>query len=346
MREGYELARKVRNLNNMTKGEKEKLQEKDFVEANEEVRPRKKRSRKTIGQEGSRKQTAIGLMVTLVLGLIFYLPKEFQGWWKNFSEPETITILKPVGDAPDVSEVIGFKVEIREKNDAKEVVEELLAELSGDYGVWVENLVSGEGFFINEEMSFGAASIGKMPVLLEYYRQVDKGEMDPEEVYVLLEKDRWEYGTGSMQNQPAGTEYTHQEIAELMANQSDNMAAQLMSKRMGEELPEEMVLGDAGEMFRDLYNDELLSKESKKLLFASLTDTVNEDRITAGVPSGVKVVHKFGSEEGIVNDCGIVYADNPYVICLMSTEVNDGQAQDVLPKISRVVWEWGVSTNP
>ena len=51
-------------------------------------------------------------------------------------------------------------------------------------------------------------------------------------------------------------------------------------------------------------------------------------------------MHKFGSEEGIVNDCGIVYGDDPYVICLLSDSVNDGEAQEILPKISRVVWEW------
>lgn len=89
-----------------------------------------------------------------------------------------------------------------------------------------------------------------------------------------------------------------------------------------------------------LYDNELVSKKSQKELFKNLTETVNEDRITAGVPTGVKVVHKFGSEEGIVNDCGIVYGDESYVICMLSMGVNEGEAQEVLPKISRVVWEW------
>ena len=72
----------------------------------------------------------------------------------------------------------------------------------------------------------------------------------------------------------------------------------------------------------------------------NLTDTVLEDRITAGVPSNTRVIHKFGSEAEVVNDCGIVEAKNPYVICVLSTGVNDGEAMELLPKISRVVWEW------
>ena len=133
----------------MNKENKEKLQEKDFVEGEEGIKRRRKRRRKTIGEEGSRKQTGVGLLITLVLGLMFYLPREVRDWWKDWNNPETITILKPVGDAKDVSEVIGFKVTIKEKQDVEEAVEELLKDLSGDYGVWVENLVTEEGFVIN-----------------------------------------------------------------------------------------------------------------------------------------------------------------------------------------------------
>ena len=319
--------------------------EKDFADEEVEVIKKKRRNRKTIGEEGSRKQTAIGLGVSLVLGLLFYLPKEFSNWWGKMNQVETITIEKPIGDSKDVSEVVGFKVVIKEKQDVREAVEEILKDLPGKYGVLVESLEGTESFSVNGLESFEVASLNKIPVLIEYYRQVDKGEIDPEEVYVLREKDRWEYGTGSMQNQPAGTEYSYDEVAFLVANVSDNMGAQLLSRWVDSELVDELVLEDIGTIFKDLYNGELLSKESRDKLFESLTETSNEDRITAGVPSGVRVVHKFGSEVGVVNDCGIVYplkgeTSADYVICLMASGVNEGQAQDIWPKISRVVWEW------
>lgn len=316
------------------------LKEKDFVDSDGEVKQRKKRKRKTIGEEGSRRQTVIGLIATLVLGLMFYLPAEFKNWWGKYNQTETITIEKPIGDSEDISSVVGFKVKIVEKQDAEKAVDELLKDLVGSYGIWVESFSSGEGFYINKSKIFKPASLNKIPVLIEYYSQVDSGEIDPNKSYILKEKDRWEYGTGSMQNQPAGTEYSYQEVADLVANQSDNMGALLLSSWVGEKLVDEISLNEMAEIFRDLYKDKLVSKESKEKLLLSLTDTVNEDRITAGVPSGVRVAHKFGSEEGIVNDCGIVYADEPYVICLMSSEINSGEAGEVLPKISRVVWEW------
>ena len=37
----------------------------------------------------------------------------------------------------------------------------------------------------------------------------------------------------------------------------------------------------------------------------------------------------------------MVEVKNPYVICLLSTGINDGEAEELLANISRVVWEWG-----
>ncbi|MEA3355088.1 MAG: serine hydrolase [Patescibacteria group bacterium] len=320
--------------------EKKNLLSKDFVDSDGEVKQRKKRKRKTIGEEGSRKQTAIGLIITLGLSLMFYLPTEFKNWWRKFNQVEMITIEKPIGDSEDISSVVGFEIVIKKKKDVEDVIDRLLNGLDGDYGIWVENLKTSEGFSINGSKVFQVASLNKIPILIEYYRQVDSGKIDPEEVYILEEEDRWEYGTGIIQNQPAGTEYSYEEVAELTANQSDNMGVKLLGGWVNKELVKEMTVEKMGNIFRDLYNEKLISKESRDKLFLSLTNTVNEERITAGVPSKVRVVHKFGSEEGVVNDCGIVYASEPYVICLMSSQVNSGEAEEVLPKISRVVWEW------
>jgi len=339
----------------MADDKKRDLQEKDFIEGGE-VRLRKRRSRKIIGEEGSRKQTAIGLAVTIALGLIFYMPTELKSWQK-FNNPETITILKPVGDEPDVSEIVGFKVEIKVKEDAEEVIKKMIKGLVGNYGVWVERLRDESGWGINEGVVFSAASVTKLPVLVAYYQAVDEGSLDPEEVYILKEKDRLEYGSGSMQSQPGGKEYVYREVARLVANQSDNMGEKIMIGWLGGEgkidglirswglsqtsvKKNETTPGETGELLKLVYEGELIAKESREELFKNLTETVLEDRIPAGVPTGVKVVHKFGSEEGIVNDCGIVYGDEVYGICVLTTGVNDGEAQEVLPKISRVVWEW------
>jgi len=292
------------------------------------------------------------LVITVALGLVFYLPKEVGRWWTEFNNPETITIYKPIGDSPDLSAVVGFTAEADEPVDAKAVVERLLEGLPGNYGIWVD-----QGLAIKADKVYTAASVIKLPVLTAYYQAVDAGNLDPEEIYTLVEADRWQYGTGNMQNQPEGTKYTYREIAKLAANQSDNMGAEVLIKKLGgysaaqrtvngwgltdtnlkenETTPEEI-----GDLLKRLEEGKLLTPDSREELFTNLTNTINEDRLPAGVPSGVTVVHKFGSEEGVVNDCGTVMAKKPYVVCVLSTGINAGEAEVVLPKISRVIWEW------
>lgn len=292
------------------------------------------------------------LAITVVLGLLFYLPKEIGQWWEEFNQPETITIYKPIGDSANLSAVVGFEAKAEAPTDARAVVEKLLEGLPGKYGVWVN-----EGLAIEAQEAYTAASVIKLPVLIAYYQAVDSGKINPEEIYTLVEADRWQYGTGSMQNQPEGTQYTYKEIAQLVGNQSDNMGAEILIKKLGgyssvqrvvtglgltsTDLKEnETTPAEIGDLFERLLTGKLLKADSREELFANLTNTVNEDRLPAGVPSGVQVVHKFGSEEGVVNDCGIVMAKKPYAVCVLSTEISSGEAEAVLPKISRVVWEW------
>lgn len=319
----------------MNQEEGQDLRDKDFVnEAGEVVK--KKRPRKTIGEEGSRKQTLIGLIATIVLGLMFYLPPQLKQWWQgldfNFGkENEVIRIERKTA---------GFKVEIRQNTDAEAVIAKILEGKIGQYGIYVIDLINNKKIGINENQKLTAASVAKLPLLIAYYQAVDKRKIDPETVYIVEEKDRVVYGSGSMQNSPAGTKFTYQEVADLTANQSDNMGAQLLQKFLKTTIPEEMTAEEAGKLWVNLYQNKLISDAGKEKLFNSLTNTISEDRIPAGVPEGVRVIHKFGSEAGVVNDCGIVEGKNPYVICLLSTDVNDGEAQELLPKISRVIWEW------
>ena len=292
------------------------------------------------------------LVITVALGLLFYLPREVSRWWQEFNQPDTITIYKPIGDSPDLSTVVGFTAKADQAGEAEAVIKQLLTGLPGNYGVWVD-----QGLEINSDQVYTAASVIKLPVLTVYYQAVDSGKVDPDEVYTLVEADRWEYGTGSMQHQPEGTKYSYRQIAQLVANQSDNMGAEILIKKLGgynsvqrivnglgltnTNLKEnETTPSEIGGLFQRLLVGKLLTPDSHEELFANLTNTVNEDRLPAGVPSGVVVIHKFGSEEGVVNDCGVIMAQKPYVICVLSTGVNAGEAEVVLPKISRVVWEW------
>ncbi len=314
----------------------------------------KRQPRKTIGQEGSRRQTLFLFLVLLILGLLFYLPSELKNLPKNVP---TITIESKQPRRNNIIEIVKKKPPKPAQEEVEAKIQALIDGLPGQYGVWTARVGGTEKIAVKADMVYTAASVIKLPALVVYYQAVDSGKLDPDEIYTLNEGDRWQYGTGSMQNQPAGTQYSYKQIARLVANESDNMGAEVLIKKLGGYAAVEKEIAklnlentsltdnetspqDIGRIFMELAEGKLLSKTSRNELFANLTETVNEERLPSGVPESVSVVHKFGSEEGVVNDCGVVESEKPYVVCILTTGINAGEAETVLSQISEVIWIW------
>ena len=57
------------------------------------------------------------------------------------------------------------------------------------------------------------------------------------------------------------------------------------------------------------------------------------------IPSEIEVAHKFGRETHVVNDAGIVFAQKPYFLVIMSKGVITREADDVIPTISDSVYQ-------
>ena len=68
------------------------------------------------------------------------------------------------------------------------------------------------------------------------------------------------------------------------------------------------------------------------------TDLYN-DRLPALLPKSVKVAHKIGNEVGVINDVGIVFADKPYIVAVMSKGVNEEEAPTVIANISKMIYD-------
>lgn len=231
----------------------------------------------------------------------------------------------------------------------------LLKDKKGRYGIWYKNLQNGEEYGLRQDEVFKAASVNKVPILITFYQAVENKELKEKDVYILKRNDI-EGGTGSMQYKTPGTSYTYGELAALSGKVSDNTAAHVLLDILGAKKVEG-VLEEAGmvktsitentttayemgSLFEQVFEGGFLTQESREKLFDSLTKTQFEDRIPVGLPKGTKVVHKIGNEVGILNDCGIIYDDFPYVLCILSQEVNEAEAQKILPEISRIVWKF------
>ncbi len=236
----------------------------------------------------------------------------------------------------------------------RKTLEEMFKPLRGAYGLYYQDLGTGVILGINAQKQFTAASLIKLPVMLTLYREAEAGRISLDTVYKLQETDR-RGGAGSLQYKPAGYEITYRKLAELMGKQSDNTAFNILSQILGEEKIQAMIgsLGmkatsfeenlttpeDIGIFFERLYRGRVVTDKDKEEILGFLTDTIWEERIPAGIPEGIKVAHKIGSETRVVSDAGIIFAEKPFILAILSQEVNEIEANKALPEIAKAVYQ-------
>jgi beta-lactamase class A len=109
-----------------------------------------------------------------------------------------------------------------------------------------------------------------------------------------------------------------------------------------------MTAKDFSNSLRTLFNATYLNKALSEKALEILSQVNYKDGLAAGLPSDIKIAHKFGitgtSKGGVVkkelHDCGIVYANSPYFICVMTKDSTDlKKAQNVISKISSMAYD-------
>jgi len=299
---------------------------------------------------GNGRRVIIGLfLTTVVVSLGFWLKAEIPGLWEKITSPLVISDI-PLQKKFDPSSVLTE-------------IENLTKDLRGNYGVYVYQLDGKNEYGIHQGEIFPAASLMKLPVMLTLYqeaqlRQGSAGQASVdflETKYKLTEKDKIN-GAGILQGKPVGSTYTYRQLAEFMGQYSDNTANNILVKVLGQEKIQQTIskLGmtktsfknytttpeDIGIFFRQLYQGGIVNKENQDEILRFLTKTAFEEWIPAGVPKDIRVAHKIGKDIGTFSDGGIIFAEKPFVLVIMSKDAKESEAKEVLAKITQVVREF------
>jgi len=102
----------------------------------------------------------------------------------------------------------------------------------GRLGVAVKHLGTGEAASLNGDEIFPTASVFKVPVIVELYRQVEGGTVSLDERVVLREADKVP-GSGILKELSPGLALTLRDLVELMVILSDNTATDLVVEKVG-----------------------------------------------------------------------------------------------------------------
>jgi len=240
--------------------------------------------------------------------------------------------------------------------------------LDGVMGVAIEDLKTGNQFFLNENEVFAQASSIKITVLANLYLQAQQSKLKFTDLYTVQASDLVPDSDIMGGLTPGVTRVTLRDLATMMVAVSDNSAANVLIERVGMDnvnamldslglahtrLRRKMMDLDGAKQGREnistpremmmlldsIYHGKLLNKETAADFFKMLGTNKNS-WIPRDLPAEVKVANKEGSLEAVRNDSGIVFVDGrPYVICVMTAFLtNERDGEQAISKISLAAW--------
>jgi beta-lactamase class A len=240
--------------------------------------------------------------------------------------------------------------------------------LDGVMGVAIEDLKTGDQFFLHENEVFAQASSIKIAVLANLYLQAQQGKLKLTDLYTVQASDLVPDSDIMNGLTPGVTRVTLRDLATMMVAVSDNSATNVLIDRVGMEnvnamldslglthtrLRRKMMDLEAAKQGREnistpremmvlleaIYREKLLNKESTADFFKVLTTNKNS-WIPRDLPADVRAANKPGALEGVRNDSGIVFVEGrPYVICVMTAFLtNERDGEQAISRSSLAAW--------
>ncbi len=235
-----------------------------------------------------------------------------------------------------------------------------LDKVQGQKSLYFEYLPSGTSIGIGDDNDLVAASLLKLPMVMNLYKAAELGRIDLDSTVTLQASDI-DSDYGSLWKMGVGYKLTLRKAASLILTDSDNTATRAVFSKLKGILKEDeqsmsqldieqkLQNGQAvinaksySSILRSLYLSSYLSKSNSEELLDSLTKSKETRRLTRDLPNSVSVAHKNGvyNSSWSESDCGIVYAPKrPYMLCIM-VGLPDEQANDLIASISKEVYEY------
>ena len=114
----------------------------------------------------------------------------------------------------------------------KHSLERTSQSVSADWGIYIKSLDTGEEIAINADSVMDTMSVIKVPLLVDAYRQVDAGKINPADRITMTTADK-RFGTGVLRTLNDGLNLSVHDALTLMVIQSDNTATDMMFSRVG-----------------------------------------------------------------------------------------------------------------
>ena len=239
---------------------------------------------------------------------------------------------------------------------------------SGHVAFYYRPLDGGCAQMYNEMMPLVAASVIKIPIMVEAFRQFESGELNPLATYRIKAEDKMP-SCGALNRMHDGLEVTLRDLVELMIVLSDNSATNILIDRLGiarvnatleaeglkvtrlrrklfdkagmeAGLSNHVCAREIGLLLERMYAGTLVSPQASTEMLEILRNQKLNGKMPFFLkPRGIACAHKTGEDDGITHDVGIVYARRPFVLCMLSEETDVPAFERLIQDVARELAE-------
>ena len=215
-------------------------------------------------------------------------------------------------------------------------LEDEIGKLGGSWSLYLKRLDTGRVIGINADRKMVAASLIKLFVAGEFYRQTGNGTLKeesfgnkPDSMINISDNDACNTLIGAV-----GMKNVNE-----FARKNGYKATQL-NRRMLEFNGTENYTSarDCGVMLEKVLAGKYVSKHaSERILEKGLKEQLRKTKIPAGVPSDIRTANKTGELSNVDNDAAIIWSPAcTYILCIMSSDT--GNRIPEIVKLSSMVY--------
>jgi beta-lactamase class A len=237
----------------------------------------------------------------------------------------------------------------------------------GKLSAVVVDMQSGAMASIDGDRAVLAASLFKLPILIDVLAEEDAGQLDPEH-QLLIRPEDWTDGSGVLQAR-VGDQLSVRELTRLMIQESDNIAALVLLDALGVPAVNAMVerLGlhatrlvdhRAGSGLSGSAEHTTSAADMAHLLVGLATGQLVNPRVSEealgllelkqattwlgdDLPFWVKVAHKWGDLPQARNDVGVVFTPRgSYVVAVLTQDGLPDESASVIASTSRMAYDY------
>jgi beta-lactamase class A len=219
-----------------------------------------------------------------------------------------------------------------EHNAIRSAINDIVGD-SNNYGIYYEDLNTGDKVLYNENKPFIAASTIKIPVVMDAADMIASNILGENETITYTDRD-YEDGTGILQDSNELNEpISINRLINIIIVNSDNIATNMLKRNCADlsayiKDVTGISLGlegnyitpkQEGIIIKKLYEN----KDSNKIyddIINNMKNTIFHDRLDKYIPWEL-VAHKIGGYNEFLHDCGIIYTERPYSLSVYTESI-------------------------